>query len=86
MAVSYGSIYLCSTIVYVYFMLRFREFIHDNCMIRASNFAFISLIAVVPLEEAELHPLSKQTVREFMKKGKDSVDYSIQHLLKGDLP
>jgi membrane protein len=57
MAVSYGSIYLCSTIVYVYFMLRFfpfikrlfQEFIHDNCMIRASNLTFISLIAVVPL-------------------------------------
>ncbi len=57
MAVSYGSIYLCSTIVYVYCMLRFfpfikrlfQEFIHDKCMIRASNLTFISLIAVVPL-------------------------------------
>lgn len=41
---------------------------------------------ITSLEEPLLHPLSKQTVNEFIKRGKESADYSIQSLIKDPLP
>lgn len=41
---------------------------------------------VSSVEEQEVHPLSKQTVEQFLESGKNSTDYSIISVLEGALP